>query len=112
MKFAKQEKNLRKIQAAGNLAIPILDEKPEIPSHLIWVWDFFLSLGATRHNTGYGLLPITYQEILALVSLQGICYSEDIEELLFFIPALDAEYVEYKRVEQERKAPKPKKGVK
>lgn len=71
-----------------------------------------MSLCVVRQNTGYGLLPVTYQEILALVNLQGICYSEDIDEILFFVPALDAEYIDYHVKQQAKKTPKPKKGVK
>lgn len=80
----------------------------------MWVWDFFIHLSMTRQNNGYGLLPLTYQEIKALASLQGIWYSEDIEELLLFIPALDAEYLDYQAKQQEKKRPKPtvKKGGK
>jgi hypothetical protein len=75
------------------------------------VWEFFINICATRQSTGYGLLPVTYREILALVNLQGLCYTEDIEELVFFIPRMDAEYLEFHAEQQRKKTPK-KKGVK
>jgi hypothetical protein len=107
VKFAAREEALRKIQIADNLQIPLLDRKPEIWPDLVWIWEFFLKLCMTRPNNGYSLLPISFQEVQALASLEGIWYYEDIEDLLFFIPQLDAEYI---RLQEEKTAASTKKS--
>jgi hypothetical protein len=43
----------------------------ELPQFAKECWHFFLSLNSTR-NSGFGISPITYQEILSYFTLYGI----------------------------------------
>lgn len=53
-----------------------LENLLECPEMMVFVWQYFLDLHNTRSSTGFGVNPITYQEIKAYSSIMGIQLDE------------------------------------
>lgn len=70
----------------------------ELPEFAKECWSFFLALNATRVS-GFGISPITYQEILAYFTLYGI--SPETWEV-DVIKLFDSTAMEHAQKEQEK----------
>lgn len=94
---------MRLIEEETGEPVPLLDTLPSLPTHLVWIFEFYTRLDRTR-PAGFGPGSIPFSEILSLADLEGICYDEDIVELLFFIPRLDNVYLQYENEESKKKS--------
>lgn len=45
-------------------------EEPELPPSCIQVWNYFMLLNASRTSSGFGVNPISHQEMLAFFTLE------------------------------------------
>lgn len=81
-------------------SVPALDNRPEIETHLIPIWDGYSTLDAARH-WGHGFpQPIALQEIEAYVRMKGWTRRE-VDELIGFVQYLDGCYL--RRMAQRNK---------
>jgi hypothetical protein len=49
-----------------------LAEIPEIPDALVYLWNWFCELDAARGGSGFGINPLSYNEIKAWATLMGV----------------------------------------
>jgi hypothetical protein len=71
-----------------------LDQEPEIPYCLSYIWEWFWELDQTRTTDMAGPNPITFTEIQSWNHLKGIGIS-DLE--LFVLKKLDSIYLKFRR---------------
>lgn len=83
-----------------------LDELVEFPEDMKFVWSYFIALHNRRTSNGFGLNPISYQEILAYFVL--IQYQPQ-EWEVGLITSLDLVFLEEHIRQQEREHKKKSK---
>lgn len=84
-----------------------LSDEPELFPDVLWIWDAFSFLSATRGISYNGPVRITAAEMLSYCIMKGIIISQGRDDLMYFIPILDTQYLEdhYRKAEiQQRKA--------
>jgi hypothetical protein len=73
--------------------VKALETKPELEEHLVFYWETFFELSATRNVTGMGdFLPISLSELLAHCALYGYTRA-DAQRIWGKVQVLDREYL-------------------
>lgn len=84
---------------------PILNSKPSLYPDLVWVWEGFLTISASRQMGFNGPQPISLSEVLAFLHYRGIEDQEEREEFVTLVQALDQVYMADAIAKQKTKDP-------
>lgn len=77
---------------------PELDELVDLPKDMIYQWQYFIALHNKRSSNGFGVNPISYQDMHSYFSLIGYSpYEWEID----LINSLDNVFLEVQRKEAE-----------
>lgn len=97
---------LETVSKEYGVEVPALENEHALYRHLHWVWSFFLDLNKFRKFRQEGPEPLSYAEIESLAALRGMCHNADIEDLLYYIPAMDQKYLElaHESMKKDRKS--------
>lgn len=102
-------------KADPSLAIPTLEEEPELLPHLHWVWEAFSELNYRRGVSMSGPIPISMSDIEAYARFRGINSLAERDRLLNYLRILDQEWMTHhydekkKRGDNPADTPKPRK---
>ncbi len=77
----------------------VLNERPIITLSLLWYWEAFWELSATR-SRGFGAQPLQHSQILAYCQLQGFDEVET-RELSYVMRAMDHAWMEWAEEKSE-----------
>ena len=80
-----------------------LDELVEFPESMLYQWSYFIALHNKRGSNGFGVNPISYQEMLAYFTL--IDYMPEQWEI-DLISKLDSVFLEVHHKQQEKEQKK------
>ena len=86
---------------------PILNSRPEMFSELVWVWEGFLTISASRQMGFNGPQPISLSEVLAFLTYRGISDPEEREQFLTLVQALDQVFIADSIAKQKTKSSQP-----
>lgn len=86
-----------------------LEDLVELPVEMQYVWEYFLRLNKRRTSNGFGVNPITFNEIDSFFRVNQIEYNES---EVFILELLDDVVLEHFAKQQEKENKKNNKGKK
>jgi len=87
--------------------IPLLDQMPDLTPWEMTLWSAFSTL-SNRRQSGFGISPIAYQDIIIFLDESRIVDLEIREDYGHFISFLDNAFLKRKNEEHEKKRTQPK----
>jgi len=107
LKVGDQYEFLAEREKAGKAVPPFFSEMPELTYWEMTLWQAFSKL-SNRRQSGFGLSPISYQDIILFLDQNRISDPEIREDYEHFISFLDNEFLKRKNEEHEKKRSQPK----
>jgi hypothetical protein len=85
---------------AKGLKAPALDNRPDLESHVVWVWNAFQQLNSCR-QFGMAVGPIPWTAVNEYAMRHGIVDMDDFEEFRFLIVAMDETFLSHNTRKQK-----------